>query len=198
MKRRSFVLSGLGAAGALVVGWGVLPPRSRLGRVDTLAAADGEVGLNGWIKIGADGKVMLAMPRSEMGQGVHTALGDAGGRRTRHNAGQGAPHSLPAHDIALRQRRDASSARLPFHPSESEPGHSKPRTVKAGQLDRGSKSRSRTRREPATGGSSSVADAWEPLRLAAATARAATRRVRRRWQWKLPAAEIADRQWTVC
>ncbi|MEP7303598.1 MAG: molybdopterin cofactor-binding domain-containing protein, partial [Caldimonas sp.] len=74
MKRRTLLLSGLGAAGALVVGWGVLPPRPRLGGVDTLPLVDGEVGLNGWIKIGADGGVLLAMNRSEMGQGVHTAL----------------------------------------------------------------------------------------------------------------------------
>ena len=31
MKRRSLILSGLGVAGALVVGWSVLPPRGRLG-----------------------------------------------------------------------------------------------------------------------------------------------------------------------
>jgi len=52
----------------------VLPQRSRLGRAETLAPKAGEFGLNGWIKIGADGSVVLAMPRSEMGQGVHTAL----------------------------------------------------------------------------------------------------------------------------
>ncbi|MGZ5891322.1 MAG: xanthine dehydrogenase family protein molybdopterin-binding subunit, partial [Caldimonas sp.] len=74
MKRRTLLLSGLGAAGALVVGWGVLPPRSRQGGVDTLPVVEGEVGLNGWIKIAADGSVLLAMNRSEMGQGVHTAL----------------------------------------------------------------------------------------------------------------------------
>ena len=74
MKRRAFLLSGLGAAGVLVVGWGVLPPRPRLGGVDLLPVVDGEVGLNGWIKIAADGGVLLAMSQSEMGQGVHTAL----------------------------------------------------------------------------------------------------------------------------
>ena len=30
--------------------------------------------LSGWIKILRDGAVVLAMPQSEMGQGVHTAL----------------------------------------------------------------------------------------------------------------------------
>lgn len=40
----------------------------------TLPVAAGEVGLNGWIKITRTGDVRLAMHRSEMGQGVHTAL----------------------------------------------------------------------------------------------------------------------------
>jgi len=31
MKRRSVLVSGAAAAGALLVGWSVLPPRSRLG-----------------------------------------------------------------------------------------------------------------------------------------------------------------------
>jgi len=31
MKRRTLILSGLGGAAMLVVGWGVLPARSRLG-----------------------------------------------------------------------------------------------------------------------------------------------------------------------
>ena len=62
-------------AGALVVGWGVLPPRSRAWAAPTRCrSSTGEVGLNGWIKIAADGGVLLAMNRSEMGQGVHTAL----------------------------------------------------------------------------------------------------------------------------
>jgi isoquinoline 1-oxidoreductase subunit beta len=75
MKRRTLILSGLGASTALIVGWSVLPPRSRQGRADTMPLARGEVGLNGWIKVSADdGQVILAMPRSEMGQGVHTAL----------------------------------------------------------------------------------------------------------------------------
>ena len=43
MKRRSLLLAGTGVAGALIVGWGALPPRSRLGRPDTLADADGRI-----------------------------------------------------------------------------------------------------------------------------------------------------------
>ena len=71
MKRRIWLLS---AAGALVVGWGVLPQRSRTGSGRLWPPAEGEVALNGWIKTLPDGAVVLAMSRSEMGQGVHTAL----------------------------------------------------------------------------------------------------------------------------
>ena len=69
MKRRTLLLTGAGALGALIVGWGFMPPRSRLGDAHTLPAVDGQVGLNGWIKLASDGTVLLAMNRSEMGQG---------------------------------------------------------------------------------------------------------------------------------
>ena len=46
MKRCSFILGGIGLSGALIVGWGVLPPRSRLGTRDTLPPLYGAVSLN--------------------------------------------------------------------------------------------------------------------------------------------------------
>ena len=73
MKRRSWLL-GAAAGGALIVGWGLLPQRSRLGSGALMQAGEGDIALNGWIKITPDSGVVLAMPRSEMGQGVHTAL----------------------------------------------------------------------------------------------------------------------------
>ena len=68
-SRRRFILGGLGVAGALVVGWGSLPPRQRLNGISPLFSDAGEVALNGWIKINKDGTVIVAMHRSEMGQG---------------------------------------------------------------------------------------------------------------------------------
>jgi isoquinoline 1-oxidoreductase subunit beta len=184
MKRRAVILSGLGAAAALVVGWGVLPPRSRLGAADTLPKGNDTFGLNGWIKIAADGHVLLAMNRSEMGQGVHTAL---------------AMLVAEELDVSLAKVRliDAGAdklygnvamfvASLPFHPNESEPG-AESRSVKTVQWIV-----SKVARElgiNATGGSSSVADAWDVLRLAAATARAQLLGVAS-LQWKLPLEEL--------
>ncbi|HJW11032.1 MAG TPA: molybdopterin cofactor-binding domain-containing protein, partial [Albitalea sp.] len=182
MTRRRFLLSGLGAAGALVIGWGVLPPRSRVGSVDTLPQGDGGVNLNGWIKIAPDGSVLLAMNRSEMGQGVHTAL---------------AMLAAEELDVPLASVRllDAGADKLygnvamfvdslPFHPSEVEADTRTVRTVQwvVAKL-------ARELGISVTGGSSSVADAWDVVRLAAATARAQLVGAAS-LQWRLPANEI--------
>ena len=184
MRRCSLLLAGLGGAGALLVGWGVLPQRSRFVRADTLAPLAGEFGLNSWIKIGADGSVVLAMPRSEMGQGVHTALA-----------------MLVAEELDLPLTRvqlvDAGAdtlygnvamfvGGLPVHPADSEPGQ-ETRGVRAGRWLVGKVARELGIN--ATGGSSSVADAWEPLRLAAATARGQLLGAAS-LQWRLPVAEL--------
>jgi isoquinoline 1-oxidoreductase beta subunit len=183
MKRRAFLLTGLGVAGVLVVGWGVLPPRPRLGGVDLLPVVDGEVALNGWIKIAADGGVLLAMSQSEMGQGVHTALAmlvaeelDVPLARVR---------LIPAgHDRIYGNVAMFVSA-LPVHPSEV---RRQSATVRGGQWVV-----AKIARElgiTVTGGSSSVVDAWGVLRLAAATARAQLLGAAS-LAWKQPAHELS-------
>jgi isoquinoline 1-oxidoreductase beta subunit len=192
MKRRALLVSGLGAAGALVVGWGLLPPRDRLGAVDALPVEAGEVSLNGWIKIGADGTVMLAMNRSEMGQGTHTALAmlvaeelDVALARLR---------LVPAGPDRLYGNVATMVASLPyFHPRESEPGR-ETTPVKAGQWVV-----AKVARELGinlTGGSSSVVDGWEVLRVAAATARARLLGAAS-IAWKQPAGELVVRDGVV-
>jgi isoquinoline 1-oxidoreductase beta subunit len=185
MKRRTLILSGLAAGGALVVGWGVMPPRSREGGADTLPVAGGEIGLNGWIKIATDGTVMLAMNRSEMGQGVHTALAMLVAEEldvplARLRLVQAGPDKLYGNVAGF-------VGALPFHPSDTEPGQ-ETRTVKTGQW-----LVAKLARELGinmTGGSSSVADAWDVLRLAAATARAQLLGAAS-LRWKLPLDELA-------
>jgi isoquinoline 1-oxidoreductase beta subunit len=185
MKRRALLLSGLGAAGALVVGWSVLPPRDRLGAVDALPVEAGEVSLNGWIKIAADGTVLLAMNRSEMGQGTHTALAmlvaeelDVPLARVR---------LVTAGNDRLYGNVATMVTGLPFfHPRETEPGHESA-PARAGQWVV-----AKIARElgiNVTGGSSSVADGWDVLRLAAATARARLVGAAS-LAWKQPAGEL--------
>lgn len=184
MKRRHFV-AGFGLAGALVVGWGLLPPRGRLGSRRTLPAAEGAVNLNGWLRIAADGAVQLAMPKAEMGQGVHTALAMlvaeeltvplaavqlvAAGRDTLYG-------NVPA----------AVDSMLWFEPAESEPGRETP-TVRGTRW-----LLAKAARElgiDVTGGSSSIADLWPVLPWAAATARAQLLGAAS-LQWKLPVDEL--------
>ena len=162
LSRRRFIFGGLAAAGALVVGWGVMPPRQRLNATHPLPLTDGAVALNGWVAIAPDGTVSVAMPRSEMGQGVHTALPMLVAEEL----------DVPLSSIRLLQApidkifgnvamlRDG----LPFHPDDTG-------AMKAlAQWTVG-----KVARELGlviTGGSSSVKDAWEPMREAGATARA--------------------------
>ena len=162
-SRRRFLLGGLATGSALLVGWGVLPPRQRLNLSGPQAAlADGVVALNGWVRIGTDGSVTVAMPRSEMGQGVHTAL----------------PMLVAEElDVPLSMVRIVQAPidkifgnvamlvdGLPFHPDDH------------GLLERGAHwFTAKAARElglMVTGGSSSVKDAWQPMREAGAAARA--------------------------
>ena len=188
MKRRTLLLSGVGTLGALVVGWGVLPARSRLGSGKLWQAdkADASIALNGWIKITPDGGVVLAMARSEMGQGVHTALATLVAEEL----------DVPLNRVSLVQAgNDAIYGNvtilvrsLPFHPTSlGTTGGAATTPVKLSHWVVG-----KVARELGiivTGGSSSMADAWEPLRLAAATARASLLAAAA-LQWKLPVAEL--------
>ena len=72
-SRRMIVLSGLGAAGALVVGY-ALWPSDRIARANKLDAKPGERFLNNWIKIASDDSVMVVVPHCDMGTGIFTSL----------------------------------------------------------------------------------------------------------------------------
>lgn len=184
MKRRTWLLGSTAGIGALLVGWAALPQRSRLGLASMMKAGEGDFALNGWIKILPDGSVVLAMPRSEMGQGVHTALPQLAAEEL----------DVPLSRIRVEQAGwDAVYGnvamlvgQLPFHPSEAdrEDGFGR---VKAGRWLVGKLARELGIN--ATGGSSSVADAWDVVRMAAATARASLLGAAS-LQWRLPAEDL--------
>jgi isoquinoline 1-oxidoreductase beta subunit len=184
MKRRNLILSGLGVTGALIVGWGLLPARSRMGKPGNMLPTEGEIALNGWIKIAKDGGVVLAMHRSDMGQGIHNALSMLVAEEL----------DLPLTQIRLEQAGHDSIygnvsmfvGTLPFHPLQSE-GADKPFVVHSGEWIVGKVARELG--VNATGGSSSVKDAWEHLRMAAATAKASLLLAAAE-QWKVPLQEI--------
>jgi hypothetical protein len=72
LKRRTFLIGGLGAVGALVVGWSALPPRQRLVGSAPLPVQGTQVPLNGWVKVSSDNSVTVMMCKAEMGQGIYT------------------------------------------------------------------------------------------------------------------------------
>ena len=161
-SRRHFLLGGLAVTGALIVGWGVMPPRKRLDLANPIPVKDGVVPLNGWIRIGPDGTVMIAMPRSEMGQGVHTALPMLIAEEMDVPLSMVRIEQAPIDKIFGNVTMLADG--LPFHPDDHGSVKKTAQWLTA-----------KTARELGlmiTGGSSSVKDAWEPMRLAGATARA--------------------------
>jgi len=189
ISRRTWLFSAAGGAGALILGWGLLPPRSRTGSGRLWPPAEGEVALNGWIKVLSDGSVVLAMPRSEMGQGVHTALSMLAAEEL----------DLPLSRVHIEQAGADKIygnvamlvASLPFHPLEAE---QRPFKVEAGEWM--VRKLARELGINATGGSSSVADAWTVVRTAAATARASLLGAAS-LQWRLPVAEFTVRDGVI-
>lgn len=161
-SRRRFLLGGLGVAGALIVGWGMMPPRQRLHISNPMPDKDGQVRLNGWIRIARDGTVTIAMPQCEMGQGVFTALPMLVAEEL----------DVPLEHIRIEQapvdrifgNMAVLTDSLPFHPDG------------AGTLKETMRwFTGKAARELGlmiTGGSTSVKDAWIPMREAGAAARA--------------------------
>jgi isoquinoline 1-oxidoreductase beta subunit len=180
--RRRFLLGSLAASGALVVGWSLMPPRQRLRTASPLAVEAGAVALNGWVAIAPDGTISVVVPRSEMGQGVNTALPmllaeelDAPLANVRIS--QAPIDKIFGNLTVLRES-------LPFHPDDS------------GSLAQGVRwVMSKVGRELGlmfTGGSTSVKDAWMPMREAGAVARAMLLRAAAE-TWKLDAARLSTR-----
>ena len=162
LSRRHFILGGLGVTSALVVGWGLLPPRQRLHGSAPLKAGEGSAVLNGWVSIAADGSVGVVVAKSEMGQGVTTALPMLVAEEL--DVPMSAVRLMRAPIDKIYGDTSMMADGLPFHPDDR------------GALKRVAQWLARkTERELgviATGGSSSVKDSWLPMREAGAAARA--------------------------
>jgi len=191
-SRRRFLLGGLAAGTALVVGWGVAPPRQRLratigdaGHLKTARAA-GTAVLNGWVAIDTDGTVSVVVPRSEMGQGVHTALPVLLAEEL--DAPLEAVRVVPAPIDKIFANLTVLRDTLPFHPDD------------AGSVPQGARwVAGKVARELGimfTGGSSSVKDAWTTMREAGAVARAMLLRAAAE-QWTADVATLTTRDGMV-
>jgi isoquinoline 1-oxidoreductase beta subunit len=193
MKRRSWLLTSGALAAGLLVGWTALPPRSRLGTTGQALDAVGKetVNLNGWISIRADGRIALAMPRSEMGQGVFTGFATLAAEELdvaldQINLETAGPDSLYG-NVAM------FAASLPFHPSESS---ANPPPFKVKAADWVVRKLVRELGVSVTGGSSSMADAWAVVPLAAATARARLLAAAAQ-TWQVPVTELVTQNGRV-
>ncbi|RDJ99327.1 xanthine dehydrogenase family protein molybdopterin-binding subunit [Paraburkholderia lacunae] len=178
LKRRTFLLGGAGAVGALLVGWSVLPPRQRLTTSAPLPAEGAQVALNGWVKIASDNSVTIMMSKAEMGQGIHTGLAmllaeelDADWSRVR-------VESSPIDKIYNSVQNVVDD--LPFRPDDDS-------AVKHVAVWLTSKL-VREAGTMMTGGSSSINDLWTPMREAGASARAMLIGAAAA-QWQVPASE---------
>jgi isoquinoline 1-oxidoreductase beta subunit len=69
LNRRTLLI-GSGVGAGLLVGWAVWP---RQHPVSWSAGPDEQI-INAWVKVGTDGRVVVAVPQAEMGQGIWSAL----------------------------------------------------------------------------------------------------------------------------
>lgn len=159
-SRRHFLIAGAAAGGALLIGFGLRDP-GRVGDGSGVPVSGSEVALNAYLKLDAEGGITVLLPRAEMGQGVSTAL-----------------PMLLAEELAV----DVASVRVEFAPAGPEYANvaivldGLPTTAEAAgplaALQRGATARvARWMGLQVTGGSTSVRDAWLPMREAGAVAR---------------------------
>jgi isoquinoline 1-oxidoreductase beta subunit len=69
VTRRNLLIAA-GVGGGLAIGWAVWPRRHGL----NWTAGEGENVINAFVKIGVDGRVTVAVPQAEMGQGIWSGL----------------------------------------------------------------------------------------------------------------------------
>ncbi|MFN0316203.1 MAG: molybdopterin cofactor-binding domain-containing protein, partial [Burkholderiales bacterium] len=69
-----FLIAAGASGGALLVGCNRLPPGERVGAAGVLRLVPPQTSLNAWVRIASDGTVTIPVPRAEMGQGITTAL----------------------------------------------------------------------------------------------------------------------------
>ena len=155
------IIGGIAGGGLLGVGFWFARERDRLGDRTLFNVKPNEAGLSGWVKITRDNNVVVAVPRAEMGQGVQTALAMLVAEEMDARWNQVRVEDPPEHGVY--RNVDILIDGLPFSPEEQgtvvDVAH-----WMAGKLGG-------VLGVLATGGSTSVRDAWHPMRVAGAVAR---------------------------
>jgi isoquinoline 1-oxidoreductase beta subunit len=186
LNRRRFILGGLGITGALIIGWGITPMRQRLQATNPLPVMDGFVALNGWVEIAVNGRVTMFLNKSEMGQGVSTALPMLLAEEL--DVPLSSVHTVPANIDKIYGNVTLLMDGLPFHPDNH------------GMLKQSAQwMTGKFARElgiQVTGGSTSVKDSWLILRQAGASARAMIIAAAAQ-QWQIPESECHTKDGVV-
>lgn len=161
--RRAFLITAGIAGGALVIGAArFYRTRDRLTPPESLEAREGEAVLTAYVRIAPDGRLTVQVPRQEMGQGVSTTL-----------------------PMLVAEEMDADPAQVAWEQSPVDGVYANPTMLSLGvpyrHEDRGWVASVMRLTQyklgealglMGTGGSTSVCDAWEPMRAAGAAARA--------------------------
>jgi isoquinoline 1-oxidoreductase subunit beta len=160
-RRRLLIAAGLVGGAFVVGGYFFYRPRDRLRLPAGAAAPKGESWLTGWLRIGADGSVTIAVPRQEMGQGITTALPMLAAEELDCDPARLRFEQAPVDSLYANATMIADG--VPFRPDDHGwlarlARHSQ---YKLGEL----------LGVQATGGSTSVRDGWEVMRQAGAAAR---------------------------
>lgn len=161
--RRRFLITAGVLGGAMAVGlWRLYRERDRITPPAGLQAREGEAILTAWIKITSDGRVTVEVPRQEMGQGILTSLPMLVAEELDADFAQVRFEEAPVDPVYANATMLGDG--VPFRPDDAGwfAAIARITQVKGGEA----------LGVMATGGSTSIRDAWEPMRRAGATARA--------------------------
>ena len=149
-------------AGGLAIGaWWLYRKRDLLTAPAALRGGEGEAIFNAWLKIARDGQIIVQVPRQEMGQGVVTALPMLVAEELDADFADVRFEQAPIDEIYGNATMFGDG--VPFRPDD---------TGWLAELSRLTQFKiGRALGLQATGGSTSVRDAWEPMRKAGAAAR---------------------------
>src|SRR5882672_4241824 len=163
-RRRRIFLIGTGVvAGALAIGvYRFYRPRDRLSPPAALHPGTSDTILTAWIRLGTDGLVTVQMPRQEMGQGIASTLALIVAEEMDADPARVSFEEAPVD--ATYANATVLGDGVPFRPDDSSVIA---RVVRVSQFRMGE-----ALGVQVTGGSTSVRDAWGPMRQAGATARA--------------------------
>ena len=185
-SRRRFLIAGALFGGAAYFGYQFLSKRDRLAKPASFKLNEKELALNGWFKIAPDNSVTVMVPRQEMGQGVYTALAMLVAEELDADWSKVKVEQAPVDKMYANITMLTDG--LPFDEHDKSYAAAVARRVGYSLGD--------TLGVQATGGSTSVRDGWESMRVAGASAREMLIAAAAR-QWQVSASECTARNSVV-